>query len=58
MLTGQRAFDGETVSDTLAKILERDPDWTLLPTRTPIAVRKLLERCLKKNAKDRLPGHR
>ena len=54
MLTAQRAFDGETVSDTLAKILERDPDWTLLPTRTPIAVRKLLERCLKKNAKDRL----
>ncbi len=31
MLTGRRAFDGETMSDTLVSILEREPDWAVLP---------------------------
>ena len=44
-LTGRRAFVGETVSDTLAQILERDPDLTALPGATPPRVRELLERC-------------
>ena len=35
MLTGRRAFRGETVSDTIAAILEREPDWTALPAGTP-----------------------
>jgi serine/threonine-protein kinase len=54
MLTARRVFDGETVSDTLAKVLEREPDWRQLPPRTPAALRKLLQRCLTKNVKDRL----
>ena len=31
MLTGKRAFEGEDVSDVLASVLAREPDWTLLP---------------------------
>ena len=54
MLSGQQAFGGETISDSLAKVLEREPDWSRLPAGTPEALRKLLERCLKKNMRDRL----
>ena len=54
MLSASRVFEGETVTDTLAKLLEREPDWNLLPARTPVALRKLLHRCLTKNPKDRL----
>jgi serine/threonine-protein kinase len=54
MLTARRTFDGETVADTLARVLERDPDWRDLPPRTPDAVRNLLRHCLTKNMKDRL----
>src|SRR5207253_2779783 len=54
MLTGSRAFDGETISDTFVSILERDPDWTLLPARTPASVRTALERCLRKDPRKRL----
>ncbi len=53
-LTGQRAFDGETVSDTLAKILEREPDLKALPGGTPARVRDLIQRCLIKDPKLRL----
>jgi serine/threonine-protein kinase len=53
-LTGHRAFAGETVSDTLAKILERDPDLKALPGATPPRVRELLQRCLAKDPKLRL----
>ena len=35
MLTGRRAFAGETISDTLAPILDREPDWAALPAATP-----------------------
>ena len=54
MLTGRVAFDGETVSDTIARILEREPDWTLLPADTPESIRRLLRRCLAKDPKQRL----
>ncbi|HTM48926.1 MAG TPA: protein kinase [Bryobacteraceae bacterium] len=54
MLTGRVAFAGETVSDTLGKILEREPDWTALPASTPPAIRRLLLRCLAKDPKQRL----
>ena len=53
-LTGRRAFPGETTSDTIAAILEREPDWTALPAATPPPVRRLLHRCLEKDAKRRL----
>ena len=54
MLTGRAAFAGETLTDTLAAILEREPDWSALPGTTPASVRRLLQRCLEKDAKRRL----
>ena len=54
MLTGRRAFAGGTVSDIIARILERDPDWQLLPKRTPANVCRLLQRCFEKDPKRRL----
>jgi Tol biopolymer transport system component len=54
LLTGRKAFQGETVSDTLAGILERAPEWNALPSTTPPNVRRLLQRCLEKDPKRRL----
>ena len=54
MLTGRMAFAGATVSDHIAAILERDPDWAALPTTTPPAIQRLLRRCLEKDTKRRL----
>jgi serine/threonine protein kinase len=54
MLSGRMAFDGATVTDTIAAILERDPDWSALPADTPRAVRRLVQRCLEKDPKQRL----
>ena len=54
MLTGQRAFKGEDVSDTLAFILTREPDWARLPANTPPAIRRVLRRCLEKDRTRRL----
>ena len=53
-LTGDLPFQGETISDTLAKVLERNPDWKLLPTDTPWRIRDLMESCLEKDARYRL----
>ena len=54
MLTGRSAFAGDTVSDSIAKVLEREPDWSALPVTTPPSVRRLLFRCLTKDSKKRL----
>ena len=54
MLTGQRLFAGTTMSDTIAAVLTREPEWTALPAGTPPAIRKLLRRCLEKDRKRRL----
>ncbi len=54
MITGRVAFAGATVSDTIAAILEREPNWTALPAATPHPVRRLLQRCLEKDARRRL----
>ena len=54
MLTGRVAFAGETVSDSIAKILEREPEWSALPATTPASIRRLLLRCLAKDPKKRL----
>jgi Tol biopolymer transport system component len=54
MLTGRLAFAGETVSDTIVAVLEREPDWTALSAATPSAVRRLLQRCLEKDPRRRL----
>jgi Tol biopolymer transport system component/tRNA A-37 threonylcarbamoyl transferase component Bud32 len=50
MVTGKRLFEGETVSDTLAAVLTREPDWTHVPAK----VQRLLRRCLEKDPKRRL----
>ena len=54
MLSGRRAFDGDTMSDTFVRILEREPEWTALPATTPAAVRTLVDRCLRKDPRKRL----
>ena len=54
MLTSRHAFPGQTVSDTIAKILEREPDWSALPATTPASIRRLLLRCLVKDPRQRL----
>ena len=55
MLAGKRAFAGDDVSDTLAAILKSEPDWSALPSDTPAHVRHLLQRCLAKDPRARLP---
>jgi eukaryotic-like serine/threonine-protein kinase len=54
LLTGKRAFDGETVTDVLAAVVRGEPDWSLLPPNTPAPIRNLAQRCLKKEMKQRL----
>ena len=54
MLTGRVLFAGDTISDTIAAILEREPDGTKLPADTPVPIRRLLRRCLEKDRKRRL----
>ena len=54
MLTGQRLFAGDTVSDILAGVLKTEIDLGRLPPSTPPAVRRLLRSCLERNPKNRL----
>ena len=54
MLTGQRAFKGDDVADTLAAVLRQDIDWTALPASTPASVRRLIARCLDRDVRRRL----
>ena len=54
MLSGRPPFSGLTISDTIAKILEREPDWTALPASVSPAIRRLLVRCIDKDPKRRL----
>jgi hypothetical protein len=54
MLTGHRAFEGETVSDTLAAVLRSEPEWTKLPVDTPPHVVALIRRCLERDQSRRL----
>jgi Tol biopolymer transport system component len=54
MLTGRQPFRCETVTETLAAVIMKQPDLAALPTGTPRAVRRLVERCLRKDPKTRL----
>ncbi|MHC4805245.1 MAG: protein kinase domain-containing protein [Planctomycetota bacterium] len=54
MLTATIPFKGETISDTLANILQTEPRWEALPKSTPSNIVVLLHRCLKKNPRRRL----
>ncbi len=52
-LTGRKAFQGETVTDTIAAVVKTEPDWESLP-ETPWKVRELTQRCLRKDRGRRL----
>ena len=54
MLTGQRLFEGATVSDTIASVLKTEPDWNAVAPTTHSAIRRLLRRCLEKDRRRRL----
>jgi Tol biopolymer transport system component len=51
MLAGTPAFAGTTLSDTLVHVLEREPNWGVLPADVPSSLRRVLKRCLKKEVK-------
>ena len=53
LLTGRHAFPGDTISDTIANILQREPDWTALPASAPPHVGRVLRRCLEKDRQRR-----
>jgi len=54
MLTGRTVFTGETTSDTIAAILQCEPDWAALPTNLPSSVRTLIRGCLAKERRQRI----
>ncbi len=54
LLTGKQVFGGETISDSLAAILTKEPDRARLPANTPANIRGLLDRCLDKDPRRRL----
>jgi hypothetical protein len=54
MLTGQKPFVGDDVSDTLALVLKFEPEWDALPADTPARLRQLVQTCLQKNPKQRI----
>ncbi len=53
-LTRQKPFEGDTVTDTLAAVVNREPRWESLPPQTPAHIRRLLRRSLVKNSRDRI----
>jgi len=54
MLTGTAAFAGATVTDTLAAIVEREPEWNTMPAATPLPIHRLVRRTLEKDSRRRL----
>jgi TolB-like protein/Flp pilus assembly protein TadD len=52
-LTARQTFEGETVSDVIARVLEREPEWSALPASTPRRLRELIQRCLTKDVAQR-----
>lgn len=54
MLADKPAFEGEDVSDTLANVLKREPDWNALPSDIPTSIHVLVRRCLEKDRQQRI----
>src|SRR5712664_2633475 len=54
LLTGKQAFQGETATEILAAVLRGEPDWQALPETTPLSIRVLLSRCLRKDRRQRM----
>jgi serine/threonine-protein kinase len=55
LLTGKAAFHGEDVTDILAAVVRAEPDWTALPANISPSIRVLLQRCLRKDRRQRTP---
>ncbi len=55
MLTGQRAFPGDDMSEVLAGVIKSEPDWDVVPLDTPPLLTMFLKQCLQKNPKQRVP---
>ena len=53
LLTGRRAFQGETIAETIAAVLKSEPEWEKLPDSTPWRIKELLEDCLQKEVHNR-----
>jgi serine/threonine protein kinase/Tol biopolymer transport system component len=53
LITGKRVFQGGTLQEITAAVLDREPDWRLLPPKTPASVRQLLRGCLQKDSSQR-----
>ena len=58
MLTGRQLFGGDTVSDIVAAVLTREPDWSALPASTPTSVQRLLRRAARAQPAPSAAGHR
>jgi serine/threonine-protein kinase len=54
MLTGQRLFTGETATDVIGAVVHKEPDLDELSSKVPVRIRRLLDRCLQKDANQRL----
>ncbi|HEV2245059.1 MAG TPA: serine/threonine-protein kinase, partial [Terriglobia bacterium] len=54
MLSGRKPFEGETISDVLAAVITKQPEWNALPNTTPSSIQKLTRRCLQKDIRQRL----
>jgi serine/threonine-protein kinase len=54
MVTGQRAFEGEDIGDTLASVIKGDVDWSRLPATLPDPCRTVIQRCLVKDRRKRI----
>ena len=54
LLTGKQAFQGQDAGEIMATVVKTEPDWNRLPESTPLAIRTLLRRCLRKDRRQRL----
>ena len=54
MLAGAPAFDADGATATLAHVIEREPEWSKLPSSTPPQVARVIRRCLRKDPARRL----
>ena len=54
MLAGRKPFTGDDVSTTLARVIEREPDWEVLPSDLSPVLAIYLRRCLEKDPKQRV----
>jgi len=55
LLTGKQTFHGEDITEVLASVVKSEPDWTVLPANISPSIRVLLQRCLRKDRRQRTP---